>query len=82
MVNQAEKTAVVSWETPDEPSSSQVQYDTTSQSWGGYAFAENDAEMVYDHSVTLTNLEVNTIYYLRVSSVDASGNNYNAEEDD
>jgi phosphodiesterase/alkaline phosphatase D-like protein len=81
-VNSAERTALVSWQTPDEPGNSQVQYDTTSKSWGGYAFAENEAEMVRSHSVTLTNLAVNTIYYLRVSSVDASGNNYAAAPDD
>jgi len=47
-----------------------------SRGWGGYAYSENDAEMVRNHSVILTGLSVNTIYYVRASSVDASGNNY------
>jgi phosphodiesterase/alkaline phosphatase D-like protein len=82
VVNSAERTALVTWQTPDEPGNSQVQYDTTSSNWGGYAFAENDAEFNRFHSVTLTNLEVDTIYYVRASSVDASGNNYDIEQDD
>lgn len=82
VVNVAAMSAVVTWTTPDEPGNSQVQYDVISQGWGGYAFSENDAEMVRAHSVTLTNLRVDTIYYVRVSSVDASGNNHAASNTD
>ena len=81
-VNVADKTAVVTWTTPDEPGNSQVQYDITSQGWGRYAFAENDADFLRSHSVTLTDLEMDVIYYIRVSSVDASGNNYATADND
>jgi len=73
--NAPERSAVVTW-TTKEPGSSQVRYDTTSKGWEGYRFSENDAELVRSHSVTLTNLEVGTVYFVRVSSVDAAGNNY------
>ncbi len=81
-VNVAERTAIVTWETQDEPGNSQVQYDVLSRGWGGYAYSENDAEMVRNHSVILTDLSVNTIYYVRASSVDASGNNYKSSSTD
>ena len=80
-VNAAERTAMVTW-TTDEPGNSQVQYDRDSRAWGGYAFSENDSGMVKQHSVTLTDLETDVLYYVRVSSVDASGNNHAASSAD
>lgn len=77
----SDRTAVVSWVT-DEPGNSQVQYATASSNWGQYAFSENDGGMVKNHSVTLTDLELDVLYYMRVSSVDASGNNYTASNED
>ena len=70
----SESAAMVSW-TTDEPGNSLVQYDTQSRVWGEYAYAENDPGMTTQHSVILTNLAPDTMYYLRVSSTDASGNN-------
>ena len=72
---ETDRTAVVEW-TTDEPGNSQVRYDTESTFWRGYGHSENDAEMVKEHSVTLTGLSPSTLYYVRVSSTDASGNDY------
>ncbi|RLI52719.1 MAG: hypothetical protein DRP09_17345, partial [Candidatus Thorarchaeota archaeon] len=68
-----QNSAVVQWQT-NELSNSLVQYDTSSQTWGNYSFSENDGTMVTSHSVTLTGLSSNTVYYVRVGSVDAYGN--------
>ncbi|MFC1877501.1 fibronectin type III domain-containing protein, partial [Thermodesulfobacteriota bacterium] len=68
------ETAVATW-TTDEPGNSQVRYDTQSHLWEEYAFSENDAGMTTQHRVTLTRLSPSTLYYVRVSSTDASGNN-------
>ncbi len=75
------ETAVVTW-TTDEPSNSQVRYDTQSSSWGAYAFSENDTGMTRQHRVTLTRLSPSTLYYVRVSSTDASGNNHTTSAND
>jgi len=71
----SDQTALVEWIT-DEPSNSQVHYDTKTGVWQDYQFGESDAEMVAQHSVTITGLSPSTPYYLRVSSTDASGNNW------
>jgi len=76
-----DQTAVVEWVT-DEPGNSQVRYDTASKQWMDYAYGENDAEMVTEHSVTITGLSPSTLYFLRVSSTDASGNNYGTSSSD
>ena len=81
-----EQTAVVEWIT-DEPGNSQVRYDIVSRQWADYEYGENDAGMVTEHSVTITNLVPSTLlkdqlYYIRVSSTDASGNNYNTSLND
>jgi len=68
-------TAKVTWET-DEPGNSQVQYDVDSRSWDNYSLSENDGGLTTQHSVILTGLTPATIYYLRVSSTDASGNTH------
>jgi len=86
VVSVSDKTAVIEWET-DEPGNSQVQYSnpdpklpvqTGSSNWGNYPLSENDAEMVTHHQVTLTGLvpAPDGLYYFRVSSTDASGNNH------
>lgn len=82
---EGKRTVVVTWET-DEPGNSQVQYDGISSSWGGYSFAENEAGLVTSHRVVLTNLDDiidaglcsgdPCVFYYRVSSTDASGNNH------
>jgi hypothetical protein len=68
-------TAVVTWNT-DEPGNSQVRYDTDSRLWENYAYSENDAGMKTQHRVILTRLSPSKLYYIRVSSTDASGNNH------
>ncbi len=68
-----ETTAVISW-TTNEPSDSEVQYDSASRLWGGYPWGENYTSLVTSHSVTLTGLNANTTYYFRVGSTDGSGN--------
>ena len=66
-------TAVIQWNT-NEPGNSLVQYDTATGTWGSYSFSENDGTMVTSHSVALTGLTENTLYYVRVGSVDPYGN--------
>jgi hypothetical protein len=75
VASKTDNTAIIQW-TTDEPGNSQVQYQTSSADWGTYDYAENDAELKTDHSVTLTDLSPDTLYYYRVSSTDASGNNH------
>jgi hypothetical protein len=65
--------AVITW-TTDEPSDSEVQYDSASRLWGSYPWGENDASLVTSHSITLNGLEADTTYYFRVGSTDGSGN--------
>jgi hypothetical protein len=69
----ANQTATIVW-TTDEGSNSQVQYDTQSRVWDAYASSQNDADMLTSHSVTLTNLTGDTLYYFTVGSTDAAGN--------
>jgi plastocyanin len=62
--------ATVTW-TTDEPSTSQINFGTTT------AFGSStapDATLVTSHSQTLTGLTPSTIYYCQVVSKDASGN--------
>jgi hypothetical protein len=65
--------AVIEWAT-DEHSNSQVQYGTSSNTWGNYPSSKNDSAMVTNHSVTLTGLSASTTYYFRVGSTDMSSN--------
>ncbi len=67
------QTATIVWAT-DEESNSQVQYDTQSHSWNAYPSSRNNADMLTSHSVTLTNLTGDTLYYFTVGSTDATGN--------
>jgi hypothetical protein len=66
-------TAIISW-TTNEPSDSEVQYDSASRLWGSYPWGANDDSMVTSHSITLTGLNTSTTYYLRVGSTDGSSN--------
>jgi hypothetical protein len=66
-------TAIISW-TTNEPSNSEVQYDSARRPWGSYSWGENDNSLVTSHSITLTSLEADTTYYFRVGSTDGSGN--------
>jgi hypothetical protein len=66
-------TATISW-TTNEPSNSEVQYDTARRPWGSYSWGENDNSLVTSHSIALTGLEADTTYYFRVGSTDGSGN--------
>jgi hypothetical protein len=68
-----ETTAIVSW-TTNEPSDSEVQYDSASRLWGSYPWGENDTSLVASHSINLTGLNASTTYYFRVGSIDGSGN--------
>ena len=72
---------VVEWVT-DEPGNSQVAYGPKSGEWGSYAYHENSPELTREHSVALTNLETDILYYIRVGSMDVSGNNYETLEND
>ena len=68
-----ETTAIISW-TTNEPSNSEVQYDSARRPWGSYSWGESDNSLVTSHSITLTGLEADTTYYFRVGSTDGSGN--------
>jgi hypothetical protein len=61
--------ATITW-TTDGPSTSQVQYGTSTSYAGLTAVNSN---LVTNHSVTLNALTVNTIYHYRVISTNASG---------
>jgi len=61
--------ATVTW-TTNEPSNSVVNYGKTTL----LGSTISDAAMVTSHSVNLTGLEKNTVYYYEVQSTDASGN--------
>ena len=61
--------AIISWET-DENSTSYVDYGTTV----GLGLSAGDNNLVGSHTVSLTNLNDNTIYYFQVRSADALNN--------
>ena len=65
--------AVIVW-TTDEPSNSEVQYGTTTSTWGNYPYSKHDATLVTAHSVELTGLVASNSYSFMVGSTDASGN--------
>jgi hypothetical protein len=75
------KSVIVEWFT-DEPGNSQVAYGPEGGEWDSYAYHENSPELTREHSVALTNLETGITYYVRVSSMDASGNDHEALEND
>jgi hypothetical protein len=60
----------------DEPSTAKVYYGTTSSigsNLGGALFKE-DTQLATRHSVRISNLNANTLYYLVVQLKDSSGN--------
>jgi hypothetical protein len=69
-------TITITWET-DEVSDSLVRYGTES---GNYVTDEYDAAMVTSHSIVLTGLSSETVYYFVVNSTDASGNSVEGVE--
>ncbi len=68
--------AVITWDT-DEASNSLVKYGTSS---GNYPFSASDSVMVLSHTVTLTSLDPDTLYYYVVNSTDAVGNSAESTE--
>lgn len=66
--NISSTSAIISW-TTDEQSNSTVRYGTTAPT----SEASNSA-LVTSHSISLTALSKNTLYYYEVQSADASGN--------
>lgn len=60
----SDTTAHVTWDT-DEPATSQVRYGTTTDNW---QYSAHGASLVTDHSILLTNLEEDTLYYYQVIS--------------
>ena len=64
------QTATISW-TTDESATSRVDYGTNP---GSLSTGATDAALVTQHTVQLTGLLPNTVYYYRVVSADASGN--------
>ncbi len=68
----------ITWET-DEASDSLVRYGTES---GNYVADEYDAAMVTSHSIVLTGLSPETVYYFVVDSTDMSGNSVEGVEID
>jgi len=72
VIGTTDTTATIVWDT-DEPSNSQVRYDSVSRSWGTYADIQNNADMVTHHTVTISGLISDQTYYFRVGSTDALG---------
>lgn len=68
--------AEITWDT-DEVSDSLVRYGTSS---GSHPFSESGSEMVLSHSITLTGLTPDTLYYYVVSSTDAQDNSAESSE--
>ncbi|MBW2562649.1 MAG: fibronectin type III domain-containing protein [Deltaproteobacteria bacterium] len=68
-----ENSAVIQW-TTGEPGTSLIEYGTSASSWGNYPFSQNIANITSNHSITLTGLSANTVYYFRAGSKDAIDN--------
>lgn len=66
-------TAYIYWQT-NEPATSQVEYGTASAAHGAYeSITAVDAGFVLSRSIPLSGLQMDTVYYYRVISVDAAG---------
>lgn len=63
--------AIITWLT-SEASTSEIAYDTVSNSLAQFA---SNMSMVTSHTLTLTGLVANKVYYYRVTSADVAGNN-------
>jgi hypothetical protein len=68
--------ATITWDT-DELSDSVVKYGTES---GAYTLQEHNASNVMSHSIKLTELVADTIYYFVVNSTDLAGNSNESTE--
>ena len=60
--------------TTDEPSTSNVDYSTSSTFPAAQTLTESDAAFVTTHNVRLTGLSPSTAYFVRVRSTDSAGN--------
>lgn len=76
--NPGSNAATIDWNTSGEQSTTQVQYNKTGTFVNNCATNNDcsalDANFSYAHSVTLNNLDSGTLYYYRVRSKDAAGN--------
>ena len=77
VANITETSATITW-TTDEPATSQVEYGLTT-SYGMTTTLEE--ELVTSHSVSLSGLDADTIYWFRVKSKDGHDNEAASEDD-
>lgn len=71
VASKTDTTATIEW-TTDEGATSNVDWDVDSGT--PYANTETNPGLQKSHSITITGLTANTLYYYRVRSSDASGN--------
>ena len=71
--------ATIYWRT-NEVSDSEIRYDVSSNTWSAYANRQTAANLVTNHSMTLTGLSPGTTYYYSVRSRDAAGNAVTSDE--
>ncbi len=64
--------ATIAWST-SVPASGQVDYTSSAYYYYGYWWTARHAGMTTDHAVALNGLKPGTIYYLKLTSADASG---------
>ncbi len=64
--------ATIAWST-SVPASGQVDYTSSTYYYYGYWWSTRHSGMSADHAVSLNGLQPGTIYYLKLSSTDASG---------
>ncbi|RLE37660.1 hypothetical protein DRJ17_06085, partial [Candidatus Woesearchaeota archaeon] len=69
IVSRTNSTVTVYWKT-DERSDSFIEYGKTAN----YGEIKGEAADVFEHSITITNLESNTLYNLKVNSTDVNDN--------
>ena len=74
-------TMTVEW-TTDEAGNSIVRYGKNSSAWNTYPFSQFDPAGVTRHSVIISGLESDTIYYFRVGSSDLNGNGPDTSPED
>ncbi|MCH7640965.1 fibronectin type III domain-containing protein [Patescibacteria group bacterium] len=72
-------TAIITW-TTDEDSDSTVDYADETLVTANPIESSTDATMVISHSIEITGLTAETIYYFTVGSTDASNNNSTSDE--
>jgi len=67
--NVTANSATITWAT-DEDATSKIEYGVSTN----FGTEISNASLTIQHSITLTNLQSNTTYYLRISSTDETGN--------